>query len=366
MSNLLKSFKKNGVVALKNFFTDQEVSLLTKRVNELAKKEFDFIYIINKKKIQNSFLIKSKFTEIREELLKNCLEEDFKIKTLENFTDHLKPLLEKNGHKDYILEELHAIFCENSLLSEDILYDEVLSSIFFTDKVLNIYRELLQTNELIYHGESQIGYNKAPDHGWHSDDNPNYQENTFEDTFQLRGGFFFQSDSKNSGGTKFLLGSHKYISPSKLLKKIIKKLLKNKNFNNSILNTRILRSKNFFSDKKDFVVWDKRIIHSPWAVKIKKFSWLSIAPTIERYFYKGSFPRILAEKNSFPRSLGNLDIGRKSISRNSYVNYLSQREDYKEYWKKKTKLLSKEFLEKLSSKNVFLDDSCIQKWKNID
>ena len=140
----------------------------------------------------------------------------------------------------------------------------------------------------------------------------------------------------------------------------------NKKFNNSILNTRILRSKNFFSDKKDFVLWDKRIIHSPWAVKLKRFPWLSISPSIEKYFYKGSFPRVLAEKNSFPRSLGNLDIGCKSTSRNAYINFLSEREDYKEYWKKKSKLLSKDFLQKLASKNVSLDDTCIRKWKDFN
>ena len=50
MSDLLKNFKKHGVVKLKNFFTDQEINLISKRAEELANSQIEFLYLINKNK----------------------------------------------------------------------------------------------------------------------------------------------------------------------------------------------------------------------------------------------------------------------------------------------------------------------------
>lgn len=360
MNNILKDFKKNGVVKLKNFFTEQEINLISKRAEELANSQFEFIYLINKNKINKSFLSRFKFKSLKDEILESCKEKELKIKTIENFVDFIQPILKKHALKDYLIEELHVVFLENSLILEDILFDDVFSSVFLNDKVLNIYRELFQSEKLIYHGEGHIGYNGPPYHGWHTDDMPNYKENTSEKTYQIRGAVFYHSDENDSGGIKFLHGSHYYIRPNKLIKKFIKKILLKKNFNNSIFNTRILFPKNYFAGKRDFMLWDKRIIHSPWAVKLKKLSWLSLSPSIEKYFYHGPFPRFLAEKNSFPRSLGALDMGCQSKSLDTYVKFLSEREDYKVYWKAKSKLLSSDFISELASKNVIFNDYCIK------
>ena len=364
MNDLLKDFRKNGVVTIKNFFTDQEINLLSERTTEIMASKFEFLYLVNNNKINNSFLSKSKFKSLRDEILESCNGKDLKIKTLENFIDFFQPILKRYNLKEFYLEELHGVFYENHLYPEDVFFDNVLSSIFFTDKVLDIYRELLQCNNLVYHGEGHVGYNRPVRLGWHTDDLQNYANNTSEKTFQIRGGVFFQSDEKNSGGIKFLRGSHYYISPSKLIKKVIKKILLKKNFNNSIFNTRILFPRNFFPGKRDFILWDKRIIHSPWGVKIKKFPKFSLSPSIEKYFFQGPFPRSLAEKNSFPRSLGALDMGCKSKSLDTYIEFLGKREDYKFYWQTKAKLLSQNFITKLASKNVSFNDHCIKKWQN--
>ena len=97
-------------------------------------------------------------------------------------------------------------------------------------------------------------------------------------------------------------------------------------------------------------------MHSPCAVKLKKCPWLNLSPSIEKYFIQGSFPRFLAEKNSFPRSLGNLDIGRQSKALDAYVEFTSKRNDYED----KSRLLSHDFRSKLSSKNVIFNDYCIK------
>ena len=352
MSNLIANFKKNGVVQIKNFFTDKEIDLLSARAKEIAETNCEFLYVISDEKIKNSFLSKNKYKSLKNAVLELISGKELKIKNLEDFIIFFQPLLKKYNFEDFYLEELHKIFNNYSVFPVDVFSDDVLSSIFFADKVLNVYRELLESDDLIYHGEGHVAYNKSARQNWHTDDLPNYAKNTSEKTYQIRGGVFYHSDEKKSGGIKFLLGSHYYIRPIKLVKKIIKKILFKKNFNNSIFNTRILFPKNFFPGRRDFILWDKRIIHSPWGVKVKKFPKLCLSPSIEKYFFHGSFPRSLAESNPFPRSLGVLDMGCKSKSLDTYIEFLGNRKDYKDYWKKKSKLLSSDFISKLSSKNV--------------
>lgn len=353
--DLLKNFKKNGVVLLKNFFTEHEIDLISKRAKELAHEKFEFLYLINKVKINESFLSKPKFESVKNEMLESCKEKELKIKSIDSFADFIQPIVKKHFLKDYYIEELHGVFCENHTVDVDLFFDEVLSSVFFTDKILNVYRELLQSDKLVYFGESSITYNKPPSLGWHTDDTQNYSRNTSEKTFHIRGSVFYHSEEKNSGGIKFLHGSHYYIPPNRLIKKIIKKIIWKEKFNNSILNTRILFQKNYYAGRKDFMLWDKRVMHSPWAVKLKKFPWLGLHPSIEKYFYHGAFPRFLAEKNSFPRSLSNLDICSQNKSMDAYVNHESNN-----YWKNKSKLLSQDFISKLGSKNVIFNDYYIK------
>ena len=328
MNQLTKKFQKNGVVKLENFFSDEEVMQINDRATNLIQNEYDFLYTINKTKLDCLYLSKKKFTGLKEVLKNECTNDDFKIKSLENF---------------------------------DLLEDEVFSQIFLSDKVLNIYRELLDNNNLIYHGESSLSFNKPPVTGWHSDDQINYSLNSSKKTFQIRGGFFYQSQEGLSGGTKFLLGSHYYVSPSKFIKKIIKKIIRNKSFDNSIFNTRLLFAKNYFPGKKDFCLWDKRIMHSPWSIRLKVLSGLSLSPTIERYFLKSDYLKIFYKEKSFPRSLGSLDFGVESSEYDMYLENLSNRQSYKKYWEKKKFILNENFLSLLSKKNIKFNDLCFKK-----
>jgi len=86
MSHLLNNFKKHGVVKLKNFFTDQEINLISKRAEELANSQIEFLYLINKNKINKSFLSKFKFKSIKDEILESCNGKELKIKTKQNET----------------------------------------------------------------------------------------------------------------------------------------------------------------------------------------------------------------------------------------------------------------------------------------
>jgi hypothetical protein len=371
--NIIKSFRKNGYVHIKNFFTDEEINIIDNRAKEQLNNKYDFIYLVNKQKIYNSFLNHQKFSKLKESILSVCKNQELKINSLDEFISILSPFLTESNSHQYYLEKFHELFLENHRSNTDVLYDPIYSQIFLKNKVLDVYRELLNTDKIIYYGESHVEYNKPAkppfkkktSRGWHPDDWFNYHENTSEFTYNIRGGLWYHSDSECSGGTKFLPGSHFYIRPTKLLKKIIKKILFKKKINNSILNTRLLIPINIFPSKKDFVLWDKRLLHSAWAVKLKKLSKLVLPPFLENFLTSNDNFRFLIEKNSFPRSLANLDFGRQSESLSNYLEAYGRRADYKHYWMDKKLLISNDFMSKLKNKNILFNDKAIKAAQKI-
>ena len=260
------------------------------------------------------------------------------------------------------------MFTENHQSNTDILFDRTYSEIFLDNKILDVYRELLQTDRITYYGESHVDFNKPPKKGlmkttsrsWHTDDWPNQLQNTSESTYNIRGAVFYNSNSNNSGGTKFLPGSHYYIKPINLLKKMLKKILFKKDMQNSILNTRVMIPKNIFPSSKDFILWDKRLFHSAWAVKIKKFPKLVLSPFLEDFLTLNDSYKSLIEKNSFPRSLANLDFGKQSKSLDRYLSVYGGRPDYKNYWKDKKILVNDAFITKLNNKNISFSSKAIK------
>ena len=365
--NLITKFKRKGLVHIKNFFSDEEIKIINNTAKERLDQKFDFIYLINKNKIESSFLNKKKFNDLKQEIIQLCGDQDFKINSLENFIETFIPLI-KIQPQQYYLEKLHGLFIENHQSNTDMLFDRTYSEIFLDNKILDVYRELLQTDRITYYGESHVDFNKPSKKGlmkntsrsWHTDDWPNHLENTSESTYNIRGAVFYNSNSNNSGGTKFLPGSHYYIRPIKLLKKIFKKILFKKDMQNSILNTRVLIPKNIFPSSKDFILWDKRLFHSAWAVKIKKFPKLVLSPFLEDFLTLNDSCKFLIEKNSFPRSLANLDFGKQGKSLDKYLDVYGSRPDYRNYWKDKKVLINNEFINKLNNKNISFSDQAIK------
>ena len=135
-----------------------------------------------------------------------------------------------------------------------------------------------------------------------------------------------------------------------------------KNFNNSFLNTRLLFPKNIFPSNKDFILWDKRLLHSAWAIKIKGLSNIMLPPFIEDKLWGNDNFKFLIEKHSFPRSLANLDFGRESDSLNLYMDTYGDRPTYKDYWNDKLELCKNvKFLSKLKLKNIKFSDRAIKR-----
>ena len=333
---LISDFKKFGFIHLKDFLNHSEVQTINDyRENIVTKKSKD-LYTINKGKVVKSSL-KNELKKILLEDLKDNSEINFK-----NFNNLKKHLLKKNIISERFLDtnkslefDLHITFANSEETNYkndcDILLNDITSKIFLKDDLIKIYQALLNEQKLLYWGESGFTYNKPPIRGWHSDDPINTRFKTNEETFQIRVGIFPDSKNNQSGGIKILPTSHIYNTPLQALKNYIKYFFfKIEDCKNTYKYINLFQfQKNIFPSNRDIIIWDKRLMHSPWASMLKFLNFGFLPPKIENFLPKKFFV-----SPSFPRSILSFDLGKKSSGLNNYLNkWINIRQDYKEYWK---------------------------------
>jgi len=349
----IKFFEQNGYLHIKNFFTDNDINSISNRCRHI---------------IENNSLYEFKLEDIKQleinDKIKNYLIDYFQNKELEieNFeklTEIVDEILPNKSQRDklFIIEKIHKKLCKTfGKKDADILFDTILSKLILKEKLLLILNKILNTDELVYWGESGIQYNKPSVKGWHTDDPLNEINNNFTNTFQVRVAVYFHSVKSFSGGIKLLPGSHLKIRPVDFLKSLIR----GKNKINKINKINWNFSKNIFPDSKDILIWDKRLFHSPWATKLKFGLNFSFSPKLENYI-----PKFLIEPPCFPRSLLGFDIGKKSIELSNYLkNWISIRRDYKEIWSSKN-IKYKNKITQIKDLGLNFDETCIGD-KNIE
>jgi hypothetical protein len=348
LQNIKSNFLSDGFVHLKNFFNKNEAQMIADRCKEIVedgRSIYDFkIDELKKLNISN---------EIKVKIIEKCNNNDFKLKKLSEFTDFIYPLLFdlKENEKLFTVGKIHSYFCKVfDKKGFDIIFDENLSEIILKDRLVQIIKTILETDQLIYWCESGLQYNKPSVKGWHTDDPLNEINNNFRKTFQVRIAIYFHSNPKYSGGIKLIPKSHNRIRPIDFLKGFFK----GRYHVNNINKVNLSNSKNFFPNSTDILIWDKRLFHSPWATKTKFIKNLSLSPKIEKIL-----PNFLQEPPCFPRSLLAFDIGKKSEELSNYLNnWISVRKDYNEIWKIKNKnYLGKEKI--IKKYNLFFDETCI-------
>ena len=359
MQNILKKqlsdFKKSGFIYLRNFLTKEEVNLINIYRKDIINNSSKNLYSIKKNRL-SKLNCKHFLKDIMLVILVNKSEINFKsFDDLKNYLIEKKIISEDFKEFNKYLEfELHVAFSNinatNYAYESDILLNNVISKIFLKNDLLKIYQELLNSQKLLYWGESGFTYNKPPVRGWHSDDPINTQYKTNDETFQIRVAIYPDSTPNQSGGLKILPNSHKYNNPVQALKNYIKYfILRNESYKNTYKSINLLQfQKNIFPSSGDIIIWDKRLMHSPWAQMIKFLNFGFLSPNMENYLSKKFF--VLP---SFPRSILTFDIGRKSKNLDTYINkWISIRQDYKEYWDSREKFKKKEFIEFLKKKSI--------------
>ncbi len=356
MIDMIENFRNNGFVVLRNIISESELNDFMKMRENIIFQQNRDLYKISKdnlKKFNKTFSIKQ---NSKEEILKNG---DKFFKNLKELKNYLSNQISVSNYDD---EKIHEIFSIDSAANFssncDLLSYETFLNIFFKDKLKDIYKKLLQTDELVYWGESGFTYNKLPIRGWHSDDPYHWMLKRKEDTFQIRVAFYPDSVEGYSGGVKLLQSSHKYNNLTKTFKNLFKYLVKrDKSFKDSIKNFKLFfKAINYFPGPRDLLIWDKRIFHSPWASKIKFLESFSFNPSIENLL-----PKSLTYKSSFPRSITTFDLGCDNLSLKNYLNnWISKREDYKPIWDEKKKILNDKFIVGLKKFGIKFDNTCIK------
>tara|TARA_B110001452_G_C15193970_1_gene414471 strand:- start:47 stop:1147 length:1101 start_codon:yes stop_codon:yes gene_type:complete len=351
----INDFKKFGFIHLKNFLSHSEVQTINEYRENIVTKKLRDLYSINKQKLAKSNL-KNAPKNILLEDLKNNPEIKFK-----NFNNLKKYFLKKNIISETSLDidknlefDLHIAFANSEEANYkddcDILLNDIISKIFLKDDLIKIYQTLLNEQKLLYWGESGFTYNKPPIRGWHSDDPINTRFKTNDETFQIRVGIFPDSKNNQSGGLKILPTSHKYNTPLQALKNYIKYFFfKIEDCKNTYKSINLLQfQKNIFPSNGDIIIWDKRLMHSPWAGMLKFLNFGCLPPKIENYL-----PKTFFVSPSFPRSILSFDLGKKSTGLNNYLNkWINIRHDYKEYWKSRDEFKKKEYMDFLDKKNI--------------
>ena len=349
-NKIKKKFSRDGYIFIKDFFNEHEINNITKRCSSIVEDNRN-IYEIEIDKLKKININK----ELKLKIIQKSKNQNIYLKSLDEFINFFYPILSNEKNKYFLLEKIHKSFCKIfDKKGHDIIFDNELSKLIIKPELIKILETILDTKELVYWCESGMQYNKPSVKGWHTDDPLNELNNNFCETFQVRIAIYFHSNEKFSGGIKFMPQSHNKINLFKMLKDILKGKFKFKNL--KYLNFK--NSKNYFPNKTDLLIWDKRLLHSPWASKLKIFENISLSPKFENII-----PNFLMEPPCFPRSLLAFDIGKKSKELKNYLeNWISIRKDYNEIWKIK----NKDYLHKkndLKQFNFIFDDTCINNSK---
>ena len=122
---------------------------------------------------------------------------------IEDFLYFFDQLISNYSERErlFILENIHANTCQIFQKKDiDVIFDIKLRELIINSELLKISKEILQTNKLIYWGESGFQFNKPAVRGCHKDDPINTLRNKFNDTFQIRIAIYFHSSKKLGWG----------------------------------------------------------------------------------------------------------------------------------------------------------------------
>ncbi len=183
---------------------------------------------------------------------------------------------------------------------------ERFNCIFFGSESIEAIKALLNTDELLYWGDSSIQFGEAA-RGFHKD-NVDRGDGTQDDWSReydlVRCGFYFQDHTQHSGGLKVRLGSHNI--PNHLDGPIA----------------------DICSQYGDLVIWNMRLTHSGNNRKLRFPRSLALHPRLE-----DRVPSFLAAPEQMRRIATFCSFGKAGSHLDRYIDKMNAREkDYKPYF----------------------------------
>lgn len=210
----------------------------------------------------------------------------------------------------------------------DLLSDKHVGYIITDERVINIAKKLLDTEQPIYFGDSTIGVGNIGQ-GFHKDNpdrhKPSGPDWKTDDYPCLRMAIYCQDHSRHSGALALRDKSHKYSDPKK--------------------------GKAFFvpTQPGDVVVWSLRTTHSGNSMRFNMFPELVVDPRLYKIFPKSLFkPEEKLRVGVF------MTFGKKAPLFQRYIDYLKTRTWMVQTWQ--NSITPQEKINKLKAMNVdFID-----------
>ena len=118
--------------------------------------------------------------------------------------------------KEYIsnLREKMILLSRKDPKDHEFLLDENVQNILLNEKLINIIKQILDTNKILYFGDSGVVNHKEPfknRNGYHNDARGEDQNIPYELEYPIiRVGIYFENSKDFSGGLKIKKKSHKY------------------------------------------------------------------------------------------------------------------------------------------------------------
>ncbi len=208
-------------------------------------------------------------------------------------------MLIKNLYSPAEIETIRELGLQTQDQKGDVLSNEALKYILLDERLINILKEVLGTDEIVYFGDSSVSI-EGKSHGFHKDSRDRFKKEGKEwhdiDYSIVRIGIYLQDHSKHSGGLCLRDQSH---------------------LNQSVEVGKILNVK---SEVGDLVVWKLTTTHSGNADILALFPRLSLHPNIAR-----RIPKMFLQDRIKPRMVIFSAFGKDDEFTHEYIEYLKTR-----------------------------------------
>lgn len=202
---------------------------------------------------------------------------------------------------------------DGSLVAGDVLSEESLRSILLDDRILDTLRVLLGP-KIVYFGDSTVRYDATEGtRGFHKDSLGDFEDPSSTEHPVLRIGLYLQDHARHSGGLKVRRGSHRHAF---LGRSSLKRLFVSASPQGALklASFRLGWAINLDIEPGDLVIWNHRIFHSGYAVRLKWLPGLCINPRFEKYI-----PKSWTRSYDGPRAVLFASFGAPSISMDRFI-----------------------------------------------
>ncbi len=194
----------------------------------------------------------------------------------------------KKEHISSLRDKMIELSYNNPEIEEILLFEDV-QNLILNKKLIQIIKEILGTNEILYFGDSGIVNHVEPfknRNGYHNDARGEAKNIPYNEEYPIvRVGIYFENYKDFSGGLKIKKKSHKYFifNFRRIFADLIKiaQILFTKT-RYSLGSLKLGKSVNLDLEEGDVIIWNLRTHHSGTSRRLKLFKNVCLQPYIEK------------------------------------------------------------------------------------